>query len=127
MSGNDHRELPFDAAESKTLCMRGNSLRENRETPRTSLTPAGEERSEKAFGRTADMHVLGESDGFIVPAKRANKAGLKAAAESVEGREPAKRNAERTLHVPDSVPGKHGIGLEGIRQASRHLLKVRAV
>ena len=127
MSGNDHRELPLDAAESKTLCMRGNSLRENRETPRTSLTPAGEERSEKAFGRTADMHVLGESDGFVVPAKRANKAGLKAAAESVEGREPAKRNADWTLHVPDSVPGTHGIGLEGMRQASRHLLKVRAV
>jgi group II intron reverse transcriptase/maturase len=105
--------------------MRGNSLRENRETPKTSLTPAGEERSEKATGRTADMHVLGESDGFVVPAKRANKAGPKAAAESVEGREPTKGNADRTLHAPDAVPGKHGIGLEGIRQAARRDRKVR--
>ena len=95
MSGDVQRELPLDAAESKTLSMLGNSLRENRETPRTSSLPMSEERSEKALGRTADMHVLGESDGFVVPAKRANKAGPMAAAESVEGREPTKGNADR--------------------------------
>jgi hypothetical protein len=40
----------------------------------------------------------------------ANKAGLTAAAESVEERGPTKRNAERTLLVPDTEPGKRGIG-----------------
>jgi group II intron reverse transcriptase/maturase len=125
MSDDVKRESPLDAAESQTLSMRGNSLRENRETPETSPPPLGEERSEKAPGRTADMHVPGESDGFVVPAKRANKAGPWAAAESVEGREPTKGNADRTLPAPDTEPGKHGIGLEGIRQAARQDRKVR--
>ena len=86
MKGDVQRELPFDAAESKTLSMCGNFLRENRETPRTSSPDGGGERSEKASGRTADMHVRGESDGSIVPAKRANKA-KPSAAESVEDRD----------------------------------------
>src|SRR6185295_606113 len=105
MKGYVQRELPFDAAESETLCMRGNSLRENRETPRMSSPDGGGERLEKASGRTADMHVHGESDGSIVPAKRANKAGPPVA-ESAEGREPTKGNANRTLLAQDSEPGK---------------------
>src|SRR5262245_32952780 len=113
MKGDVQRELPIDAAESKTLSMCGNSLRENRETPETSLPDGGGERSEKAPGQTADMHVAGESDGFVVPAKRANKAGLPAA-ESVEGRDSAEGNVDQPLQVPDAVPGKHGIGLAGI-------------
>ena len=35
MKGDDRREPLFDAAESKTPCMRGNSMRENRETQAT--------------------------------------------------------------------------------------------
>lgn len=97
MSDNDHRELPLDAAESKTLRMRGNALRENREAPRISSSLGGGERSDKASRRTADMHVLGKSDGFVVPTKRANKAGPLAVAESVEGRESAKGNADQAL------------------------------
>ena len=124
MKRNVQRELPFDAAESKTLSMCGNSLRENRETPAISPPDGGEERSEKATGRTSDRHVAGESDGFVVPAKRANNAGLPAA-ESVEGRDPAEGNVDQTLHVPDAAPGKHGIGLAGIRQAARKERKVR--
>jgi hypothetical protein len=46
------------------------------------------------------VHVFGESDDSVVPAKRTNKTGPKAVAESVEERESAKGNAAR---VPFSV------------------------
>lgn len=118
MKGHDQRKLPFDAAESETLCMCGNSLRENREPPETSSPDGGEERSEKATGRTSGMHVLGKSDGSVVPAKRANKAGLPAA-ESVEERDPAEGNVDQPLQTPDAGPGKPGIGLAGIRPAAK--------
>ena len=86
MKRHVQREFRFDASESETLCMDGNSFRGNRET---SVVPNGdhspEGRSEKATSRTADMHAVEESDDLIVPAKRANKAGTPVA-ESVEGR-----------------------------------------
>jgi hypothetical protein len=76
-----------DTAESKNLSMRGNSNRENRETPGTSQRTFFElwERSENASGDTADMNVPGESDDFVVPTKWANKTGTPVA-ESMEGR-----------------------------------------
>jgi hypothetical protein len=114
MMGDANRKPPIDAAESKTLRMRGNSLHGNRETLETP-SPQDEGRSEKALCRTPDMHVSRESDGPIVPKKRANKAGPKAAAESVEGRGPTKGNATQTVLAPDTVPGKRGIGLWGVR------------
>jgi RNA-directed DNA polymerase len=123
-------ECSLDAAESETLSMRGNSVRGNRETPGVSLpntarrAVAGRERSEKAGGRTSDMHVSGESDSSVVPRKRANKAGL-SAAESVEGRGPTKGNATRTLLAPDTGPGKRGMGLWGVREAARRDKKQR--
>ena len=86
MRGDANRKSPLDAAESKTLRMRGNSLHGNRETLETPLLEYSRGRSEKAQGQTSDMHVSRESDDSIVPEKRANKAGSKAAAESVEGR-----------------------------------------
>ena len=52
------------------------------------------------------MHVSRESDGPIVPEKRANKAGPKAAAESVEGRGSTKGNATRTLLAAGHSAGK---------------------
>jgi hypothetical protein len=99
------RKSLVDAAESETLRMRGYSLHGNRETLEAP-SPRGVGRSEKALRRTADMHASRESDGPIVPQKRTNKAGSKAAAEFVEGRGPTKGNATRTLLAPDSVPGK---------------------
>jgi hypothetical protein len=113
-----HRKSPADAAESETLRMRGNSLHGNREALETpSSADAG--RSEKAHGHTSDMHVPRESDGPIVPEKRANQAGIIAAAESVEGRGLTKGNATQTLLAPDPVPGKRGIGLWGVRDVGR--------
>jgi hypothetical protein len=63
------------------------------------------------------MYGLGESDGLIVPKKRANKVGPMAAAELVEGRGPAKGNVPPTLLAPDTAPGKRGLGRWGVREA----------
>jgi len=90
------RKPPMNAAESETLCMHENSLHGNRETLETpSSSDAG--RSGNAYCRTPDMHVSRESDGLIVPKKRANKAGPMAAAESVEGRGPTKGKGRASL------------------------------
>jgi hypothetical protein len=115
MMGDANRKPLIDAAESKTLSMRGNSLHGNRETLET-LASQDVGRFEKALCRTSDMHVSRESDGLIVPGKRANKACPKEAAESVEGRGSTKGNAQRTLLAPDSEPGKRGMGLWGVRR-----------
>jgi RNA-directed DNA polymerase len=118
MSGDINRKPPLDAAESKTLRMRGDSMYGNRE-PLEASQPDGGGRSEKAICRTSDAHVSRESDGPIVPKKRTNKAGSTAAAESVEERGPTKGNATRTLLAPDTVPGKRGMGLWGVREAAK--------
>jgi RNA-directed DNA polymerase len=131
MRGDVDRKPPLDAAESKTLGMRGDSLHGNRETPATSSAGGGEERSEKAQRRTADAHVTGESDGPIVPEKRANKAGrtmrsmVPAVAESVEGRGSTKGN------VPQATAGRTqgrrpaSRGLWGVREAARREKRMR--
>src|SRR5208283_2061227 len=121
---DDHRKPFMNVAESETLRMRGNSMHGNRETLETP-TPQGAGRSEKATGRTTDRHVSRESDGPIVPEKRANKAGPEAAAESVEGRGSTKGNAERTLLAPDTESGKRGMGLRGVREAAKRDRKLR--
>ncbi len=108
-----NRKPLVDAAESETLRMRGNSLHGNRETLETPA-PQGAGRSEKANRRTSDMHVSRESDGPIVPKKRANKAGPKAAAESVEGRGSTKGNATQVLLAADTEPGKRGIEMRAL-------------
>ena len=116
MKGDDKREPLFDAAESKTPCMRGNSMRENRETQATPSPDGGGGRSEKAQCRTPDMHVAGESDGPIVPAKWTNKPGTPAA-ESMEERGSLKGNATRHVLAPDTVP----------RYARHHRARLRLV
>jgi len=76
MAGSDQRKRPDGPAESKTLCMRGHSMRGNRETPETS-SPGKDraDRSGKVCGHKPDMYVSGESHIGIVPKKESNKAG----------------------------------------------------
>ncbi len=89
-------------------------MRENRETPAVSRRD-DLERSVKGDRKT-DMHAAGESDDSIVPAKRANKGGTSAPAESVEGRGSANGNTfQLTAYRTQSREGV-SIELEGVRR-----------
>jgi hypothetical protein len=66
MKDGVNRESSGDAAESETLSMRGNSMRENRETSKTPCRFDGQGRPEKAFSRTSGAHVFEESDDLVV-------------------------------------------------------------
>src|SRR5262244_2004391 len=69
-------------------------MRGNWEALQTPTLDSSAGRSKKAKGRNVDMHVCRESDGLVVPTKRANKASAEAlAAESAEGRRSTKGNA----------------------------------
>jgi hypothetical protein len=101
-------------------------MRENREALQTPTLDGSEGRSKKAKSRNVDMHVCGESDGLIVPAKRTNKvdAQYALAAESAEGRRPAKGNAPRAYLCRTQSRGCKSQGLWRVRQAraaSRHM------
>ena len=82
---NVNGESDVTPTESQTTGMVGNFPHGSREAPETSAAHATD-RSEKARGRTSDMHVSGESDSFIVPQKQANNGSGSLSAESVEGR-----------------------------------------
>ena len=62
IEGGVRGEPPSDPAQSKTLCMRGNSLPGNREIPRSSLVDGAGDRSGKGSRPNPDMHDLGKSD-----------------------------------------------------------------
>ena len=117
MKGSDKREQSFDTAESETLGMWGNSMGENREALQMPTSMAVG-RSKKAKSRNVDMHVCGESDGLIVPVKRANKAdsyGL--VAESAEGRRSTKGNAPQAHSRRTQSRRCESQGLWRVRQA----------
>src|SRR6266487_4276170 len=98
MKGSVRREQSFDTAESETLGMWGSSMRENREALQTPALDGSVGRSKKAKSRNVDMYVCGESDGLVVPTKRANKADAEEwAAESAEERRASKGNAPQTI------------------------------
>jgi RNA-directed DNA polymerase len=122
---DNKREPHTNAAESKTLSMRGHTLHGNRETQEAPSPDGGGGRSGKAIGRTPDVYATWESDDAIVPKKRRNKADQKLAAETGEGRASAEGNAKRTLLAPDTVPGKRGMGLLGIRLAAKRDKQLR--
>jgi len=81
--------------ESKTTGTVGHVPHGSRETPATSVSPWGADRSEKARGHKSDRHVAGESDSPIVPQKPANKDSGSLSAESVEGRGLTKESVEQ--------------------------------
>ena len=119
MKGSDRRERSFDTAESETLGMCGNSMRENREALQTPVLDGSVGRSKKAKSRKVDMHVCGESDGLIVPTKRANKVDAYAlAAESAEGRRATKGNAPQVHSCRTQSRGSESQRLWRVRQAA---------
>ena len=101
-------------------------MRENREALRTPALDGSAGRSKKAKSRNFDRYVCGESDGFIVPAKRANKVdayGL--AAESAEGRRPTKGNAPQAYLCRTQSRGCESQRLWRVRQAARRDRRTR--
>jgi RNA-directed DNA polymerase len=117
-------ESTGDAAESKTLSMRGTFQRGNRETPETSTHdlaasgPGGGERWEKVSDRASHAHVSGESDGLVVPEKQANNASPTVAAESVEGRGSTEGNVSQQATDRTQRRKPVSFGLWGVRQAA---------
>ncbi|MFV2044795.1 MAG: group II intron reverse transcriptase/maturase [Anaerolineales bacterium] len=121
----------MDTAESETLSMCRNSKRENREILLVSKERAGEtrhgtERSVNVSDGTPDMHANRKSDGFVVPAKPANKDATEASAEPTEERNPAERNADQpNSHRTPSRVKRKSRGLEGVREAARKDSKLK--
>src|SRR5262245_34816587 len=115
-------EPSSDPAQSKILCMRGNSPHGKREIPQvpTGLVPRG--RPGKAIGRTPGMYARGKSDDCVVPGKPPNKGSFHVPAEVVEGRRSTKGNAmsgavSRTQSRIDTSLPRHRVR----RVASSHL------
>ena len=113
------REPWEDPAQSKTLCMRGNSLYGNREIPSVPIKDGLVGRSEKAASRTSDMHADGKSDGPIVPKKPPNNDGSETLAEVVEGRGPTKGNTSQAAVARTQRRNTTSIGLGGVREAAK--------
>jgi hypothetical protein len=123
---NDHGEFDKACTESKTTCTVGNFPHGSRETPATSVSLMGADRSEKARGHKSDMDVTGESHSSIVPKRPANKGRVPRPAESVEGRGLTKENTGQLLldrtqsRKADGRPFvARSRGLLGVREAVR--------
>src|SRR5262245_25115791 len=120
MKGSVRRELFFGTAESETLGMCGNSMRENREALQTLTRDGSVGRSKKAKSRNVDVYVCGESDGPIVPTKRANKVNADAlVAESAEERGATKGNAPQAHSCRTQSRGCESQRLWCVRQAAK--------
>ena len=98
MSNESHGESDETPTESKTTGTVGNFPHGSRETPVPSVSSMEAERSEKARGHNSDMHVIGESDSFIVPEKPANKGGVSRL--NASNRKSATRLTTDTSHLP---------------------------
>ena len=119
---SDDGEFDVAPTESETTGTVGNFSHGSRETPLTSVSSKGADRSEKARGHNADVHVSGESYSSIVPKKPANKGGALLPAELVEGRGLTKENAEQLLL--DRTQSRRTDGRPFVAR-SRRLLGVR--
>jgi len=113
-----NREHRLDSAQSETPGMHGNSARGNRETPSTPIVQIAAGRLEKAMSQKSNMHVGGESDGWVVPTKCPNNGG-EPPAEGMEGRQPTKENiGPATAPRTQSRIGELS-DLLGVRKAAR--------
>ena len=106
----------MDSAQSKTPGMSGNFTRENRETPSTPAAESAAGRLETAMSQESNMHVGGESDGCVVPAKCPNKGG-QAPAEGMEGRQPTKENIGQATAPRTQSRNSELSDLLGVRKA----------
>ena len=91
------------------------------------MTPAGQDaagRLEKALSRTANMHVDGESDGRVLPAKYPNKSE-QAPAEGMEGRRPTKENIGQATPPRTQSRTSELSDLHGVREAARRDKRTR--
>lgn len=84
------------------------------------------ERAGKAGGRTPAMHDPGKSDGSIVPKRQVNKA-LPRAAESAEGRGPAKGNSPQSDTSRTQSRSDVPSGLERVRLAAERAKNVQFI
>src|SRR5436190_13487857 len=118
MKGSVRRDLSSSSRQTRSLCVCSTAVCATGQTLQTPTLNGSVGRSKKAKGRNVDMHVCGESDGLIVPTKRANKVDAYAlAAESAEERRPTKGNAlQAYLHRTQSR-GCKSQGLWRVRQA----------
>jgi hypothetical protein len=91
-------------------------MHENRETSKASVDQA--DRFAKAQSRTADMHVMEESDCRIVPVKQPNKGG-RPLAEAVEGRRQPKENDAQSSIQPTQSGQRVSQGLSGVRRVAQ--------
>src|SRR5262249_2341977 len=106
-------------AQSKTLCMRGNSSHGNREIPSPPAADGATGRPEKATSRTSGMHGDGKSDGCIIPEKPPNKDGPPTSAEGVEGRRPTEGNTLPQATSRTQSRTDVSSGLKRVREAAR--------
>src|SRR5215469_10072906 len=118
-AGGDMGEPSADPAQSKTLCMRGNSSHGNREIPSPPAADGATGRPEKATSRTSGVHGVGKSDGCIIPQKPPNKDGPPTSAEGVEGRRPTEGNTlpQATSRTQSRIDVSSG--LQRVREAAR--------
>jgi hypothetical protein len=96
------------------------SNRENREIPSASQLTLNWERSANVSDGKADMHADGKSHESVVPTTTANNGAAEVPAESDEGRDSAKGNAEPAALC--RTPGRtqhRSRGLHGVREAAR--------
>jgi hypothetical protein len=96
------------------------SNRENREIPSASQLTLDWERSANVSDGKADMHADGKSHESVVPTTTANNGAAEVPAESDEGRDSAKGNAEPAALC--RTPGRtqhRSRGLHGVREAAR--------
>jgi len=99
--------------------MRGISMRENREARWSPVPDGGAGREGKAYGREPSMNDPRESDDRVVPAKRANNAGVPAA-ELVEGRRSDEGNTnQQNACRTQSRAVRASSALERVRQVAR--------
>ena len=133
LSGRQHGRMRYGEhesgpARSQTPCMRGTSLRENREIPRPPREDGPEGRGGKVEDRNPSMHGCGKSDRPIIPTSPPNKSrrSTRNEAEVEEGRgltkgNTGRRNTPRTQRRTMSVPSD----LARVREAALRDRKTR--